>query len=396
MKAVSDDAAFRRFVRGWFQSNTPDAWRVSARNLSESEQIEWQREWLRVLSGPGFHAPHVPKDFGGGGYNLPERAVIYQEWARADAPNLSLYSVSLHHMPSTLLRAGTAQQRDKYIRRGLDGVIWCQGFSEPEAGSDLAALRSTAVRSTDRDGYVINGRKIWSSHAAHAQHCLLLVRTSNSGPKHAGITYVIADMTSSGVEVRPIKQSTGQEEFCEVTFDDVFVPTADRIGDEGEGWQIAQSTLSAERGPLALEIVERIDMARQCLRDGLRAGMPGDVIGREDDEVMLDMTTRSLALRSMALDMIETMSAPGAERGRSLSSVVKVASSDLMRQVVDYASLCDGLNSMTAEPHTPGTSWFSGHWIDDFINSWGWSISAGSNEIQRNIIARRVLKMPKE
>jgi alkylation response protein AidB-like acyl-CoA dehydrogenase len=393
----ADDAGFRQYVRRWFAENTPANWRAATPALDEAGQLEWQRDWLRTLSGVGFHAPHVPKEFGGGGYDLMSRAIIYEEWARAEAPALLLYSVSLHHMPSTLLNAGTQEQKDKYVRDGISGVVWCQGFSESEAGSDLAALRTTAVYSTERGGYVVNGRKIWSSHAAHASYCLLLARTSSDGPKQQGITYFIADMSSPGIATHPIVQSTGDKEFCEVTFDDVFIPEADRIGAEGQGWQIAQSTLSAERGPLALEIVERIDVARRGLRRELRDGGLGGGFGtdpaRADDDAVVAMSARSLALSCMAHDMIGTILTSG--RPSSLSSVVKVASSDLMRAVVDHASLYDGVESMVAHPLIPGTSWFSGHWFTDFIHSWAWSIGAGSNEIQRNIIADRVLGMPR-
>jgi alkylation response protein AidB-like acyl-CoA dehydrogenase len=386
-------ADFRQYVRHWFRANTPPGWQAEARALDEPGQIEWQRAWLRTLSHAGFHAPHVPKEFGGGGYDLPSRTIIYEEWARADAPALPLYSVSLHHMPSTLLHAGTPEQQQKYISGGLSGVVWCQGFSEPEAGSDLASLRTSAIRTPDGTGYKVNGRKIWSSHATDAAYCLLLARTSSDGPKHRGITYFIADMASPGIEVHPIMQSTGDKEFCEITFDDVFVPEENRIGAEGEGWRIAQSTLSAERGPLALEIVERIEVARRRLRKQVNAdGGTAAAIGVED-ESMADMLARSLALGAMAHDMIDTILTSG--RPSDLSSVVKVASSDLMRQVTDAASLVDGVGSMIAQPRTPGSSWFSGHWFTDFIQSWGWSIGAGSNEIQRNVIADRVLGMPK-
>jgi alkylation response protein AidB-like acyl-CoA dehydrogenase len=386
------DAEFRQYVRRWFNENTPAGWWSSSAGLDEAGQLAWQREWLRTLSAPGFHAPHVPQEFGGGGYDLRSRAVIYEEWARAEAPGLLLYSVSLHHMPSTLLKAGTPEQQQKYVRDGLSGTVWCQGFSEPEAGSDLAALRTSAVYDAERHGYFINGRKIWSSHAAHASYCLLLARTSSDGPKQRGITYFIADMASPGITVRPIVQSTGDREFCEVTFDAVFVPEADRIGAEGEGWQIAQSTLSSERGPLALEIVERIDVARRALRRGLRSGELGDP-ARADDDAVVAMAARSLALSCMAHDMIDTILTSG--RASSLSSVVKVASSDLMRQVVDHGSLADGISSMVEQPPVPGASWFSGKWFRDYVHSWAWSIGAGSNEIQRNIIADRVLGMPR-
>ena len=390
MTSSSSLDAFRERVRTWFGVNTPTDWTERMGALDEHGQMRMQRDWLALLATEGFQAPHVPTEFGGGGYDVASRAILFEEWARSGAPPLALFSVSLYHMPSTLLQAGTEEQQRRYIPGALAGEIWCQGFSEPDAGSDLASLRTRAVRTEDDSGYLVTGRKIWTSHAADASYCLLLARTSVEERRQAGITYMIVDMSDPGVSVRQILQSTRQEEFCEVTFDDVFVPASDVIGAEGDGWNVAQRTLSTERGPLALEIVERIDVGRRNLRDliGSDAGRAEEWSGE-----LVDMIARSQALRCMAGDLINQMAETGQVGG--LSSILKVASADFLRAVVGTGSIAAGEDSFMSPKPLLGTSWFSPHWMTDYINSWGWSIGAGSSEIQRNIIAERLLGMPK-
>ena len=189
--------------------------------------------------------PHWPAEWGGG-MSVPQQVVLYQELAAADAPRLVLAFVSIHHAASTLLAAGTDEQRRRHLPAILDGEIWCQGFSEPEAGSDLAALRTTARREGDR--FVVNGQKLWASGARHADWCLLLARSDPDAPKRRGISYFLLDMRSPGVDVRPIRNSLGDSHFCEVFLDDVVIPEANLVGPENAGWQVAQATLSAERG----------------------------------------------------------------------------------------------------------------------------------------------------
>ena len=195
----------------------------------------------------------------GGGMSVAEQIVLYQELAAHDAPRLVLAFVGIHHAASTLLVAGTDEQRQRHLPAILDGEIWVQGFSEPEAGSDLASLRTTARR--DGDAYVVNGQKLWASGGMHADWCLLLARTDPDAPKRNGISYFLLDMTTPGIDVRPIRNAIGDSHFCEIFLNDVEIPAANLVGAENAGWQVAQATLGAERGMTMLELAERLGNA---------------------------------------------------------------------------------------------------------------------------------------
>src|SRR4029079_10217824 len=191
--------------------------------------------------------------------SVPEQIVLYQELAAYDAPRLVLAFVGIHHAASTLLAAGSDEQRRQHLPAILDGEIWVQGFSEPEAGSDLASLRTSARRIGD--SYVVNGQKLWARGGVYADWCLLLARTDPDARKREGISYFLLDMTTPGVEVRPIRNAIGDSHFCEIFLDDVCIPAANLIGAENAGWQVAHATLGAERGMTMLELAERLGNA---------------------------------------------------------------------------------------------------------------------------------------
>ncbi len=212
----------RQEVRAWLQASVPTQWREAMTNCEQEAFVGAQRDWFHKLVKAGYATPHWPEGWPGGGRSLAEQKIIFEEVARADAPRLILYFVALYHAACTLFECGTQEQRDRYLPGILDGEIWCQGFSEPNAGSDLASLRTRAERQGDY--YVINGQKTWSTMAQYADRCLLLARTERAGPPQAGLTYLLLDMKSPGVTVRPIHQITGDDEFAEIFFDDVKVP----------------------------------------------------------------------------------------------------------------------------------------------------------------------------
>ena len=217
--------------------------------------VAFQRWWMAERSKVGLATPHWPKEYGGAGLTLRHLVAIADEMARADAPQARIFTISLIHMPGTLFPHGTEEQKRRYLPGVAKGELWCQGFSEPNSGSDLASLRTRAVR--DGDHYVINGQKIWSSSSMYADHCLLLTRTDPNAQKHRGITYFIMDMHAPGVEVRPIRQANGRSEFGELFLTDVRIPAENMIGAENNGWRIAQATLGSERGVIAFEGAER-------------------------------------------------------------------------------------------------------------------------------------------
>ncbi|MEY4721104.1 MAG: hypothetical protein RIQ46_829, partial [Pseudomonadota bacterium] len=244
MSEDSDLQALRAQVRAFLAEQAPRGWREASR--TQEDFVATQRQWFGKLVDAGYAIPHWPAEWPGGGRSLAEQKVIYEELAGADCPRLLLSFVSTYHAFATLHECANAEQKARYLPGILKGETWCQGFSEPGAGSDLAAIKTRAER--QGDVYVINGQKVWSTMAQYADHCLLLVRTSTEKAKQAGITYLLMDMKSPGVTVKPIHQIQGDEEFAEIFLDNVEVPVANRVGDEGAGWAVAQATLASERG----------------------------------------------------------------------------------------------------------------------------------------------------
>jgi alkylation response protein AidB-like acyl-CoA dehydrogenase len=301
-----------------------------------------------------------------------------------------LQFVSLHHAASTLLAAGTDEQKRQHLPAILDGEIWVQGFSEPEAGSDLAALRTAARRADNR--YVVNGQKLWASGAANADWCLLLARTDPDAPKRHGISYFLLDMRSPGVEVRPIRNAVGESHFCEIFLTDVEIPRANLVGPENAGWQVAQETLGAERGMTMLELAERLGNAgfRWLVEACARAGALGDSLVADR---LAAFETEIAALRAMTARLVashDTGSVSPAD-----ASIVKLYYSELLQRMTDFGLEVSGLSAHAVLRKPASSGWESGAWLLDFIGSWEWTIPGGSSEIQRTIIAERGLGLPR-
>lgn len=386
---------FRARVRSWLAENLPLDWQTKMLGAGEDEHVTFQRWWFRKLMEAGYGAPHWPKEWGGSGFSFAEQIVLYEEIARAGAPRLIHYFVALHHVPGTLLHWGTQAQRERHLPAVLSGEeIWCQGFSEPNAGSDLASLRTRAVR--DGDHYVVNGQKTWSSNAHHAQFCLLLARTDPSASKTHGISYFILDMATPGVTLRPIKQMTGASHFNEIFLDDVRIPAVNLVGPENEGWKVAQSTLSSERGLSVLELAERMRQGFGLLLADARApkdeGVPFD-----DDEIrrrLVDVHVRIDSLRVLVNNQLTAVM-----RGEAVGmapSIIKLYYSDLLRDFTDLGVAIGGIEAQYLQSVLMGGPNETGYWMQDFLYSWAWTISGGSSEIQRNIIAERGLGLPRE
>jgi alkylation response protein AidB-like acyl-CoA dehydrogenase len=391
---TGDLGPWRAEVRDWCRANIPADWRSAQTGASEDEFVAFQKAWFRQLRDAGWAVPHWPSEWGGG-MSTAEQAVLYQELAAHDAPRLVLAFVSIHHAAATLLQAGTDEQQRRHLPAILDGEIWCQGFSEPDAGSDLASLKARADR-TD-GGYVVNGQKVWASGAAHADWCLLLVRTSPSAPKREGISYLLMDMRTPGIDVRPIRQATGERHFCEIFLNDVHIPDSQRVGEENAGWRIAQATLSAERGLTMLELAERLGNAGfRWLVDACRAEGPG---GRPiDDPVVQDrlagFETEIAGLRSLCRTHVERVDSGTA--GPADASIVKLHYSELLQRMTGFGAEIVGVRGQTVLTKPRSSGWESGAWVLDFIGSWEWTIPGGSSEIQRTIIAERALGLPRE
>lgn len=377
---------FRAEVRQWCRDNIPADWRSAQTGVGEVEFVAFQRSWFATLHSAGYAVPHWPREWGGG-MSVADQVVLYQELAAHDAPRLVLAFVGIHHAASTLLAAGTEEQRRRHLPAILDGEIWVQGFSEPEAGSDLAALRTSARRVGD--SYVVNGQKLWASGAKHAQWCLLLARTDPDAPKRKGISYFLLDMASPGVQVRPIRNAVGDEHFCEIFLDDVVIAAANLIGPENGGWQVAQATLGAERGMTMLELAERLGCA------GFRWLVQA---APADDPVVADrlaqLETEITGLRVMCRQLVENVEAGTA--GPADASIVKLFYSELLQRLTDFGAEIGGLAAHTQLAKPASSGWESGSWVLDFIGSWEWTIPGGASEIQRTIIGERGLGLPRE
>lgn len=385
---MTDD--FRSHVRQWCRENIPADWRRSQTGVSESEFVDFQRSWFATLHSAGFAVPHWPAEWGGG-MSVADQAVLYQELAAHDAPRLVLAFVGIHHAAATLLAAGTQEQCRRHLPAIRDGEIWVQGFSEPEAGSDLASLRTTArrVKNDDVDGYLVNGQKLWASGARHAQWCLLLARTDPDAPKRKGISYFLLDMSSPGVQVRPIRNAVGDEHFCEIFLDDVLIPAANLIGAENAGWQVAQSTLGAERGLTMLELAERLGCAG--FRWLVQVAPKGDPVVADR---LAQLETEITGLRAMCRQLVHDVEAGRA--GPADASIVKLFYSELLQRVTDFGAEIGGPDAHTVLAKPASSGWESGAWVLDFIGSWEWTIPGGSSEIQRTIIGERGLGLPRE
>ncbi|QZY45294.1 MULTISPECIES: acyl-CoA dehydrogenase family protein [Mycolicibacterium] len=382
-------AQFRQQVRAWCRDHIPADWRDTQTGVGDEEFVRFQKAWFAELHSAGYAVPHWPAEWGGG-LPVDRQVVLYQELAAHDAPRLVLAFVGIHHAASTLLVAGTDEQRRRHLPAILDGEIWVQGFSEPEAGSDLAALRTTARRAGDE--FVVNGQKLWASGGMHADWCLLLARTDPDAPKRpgarksAGISYFLMDMTTPGVDVRPIRNAIGDSHFCEIFLDDVRIPAANLIGAENNGWQVAQATLGAERGLTMLELAERLGNA------GFRWLVQSAPV---DDPIVADrlagFETEITGLRGLCRQIVER----GAT-GPADASIVKLYYSELLQRLTDFAVEIGGPEAHTVLAKPMSSGWESGSWVLDFVGSWEWTIPGGASEIQRTIIAERGLGLPRE
>jgi alkylation response protein AidB-like acyl-CoA dehydrogenase len=382
----SDVESFRERARAWLAENVAEAPRDYGAILPPELAAEG-RAWQARLFDAGFAGIAWPTEYGGQGLDPDHDAAWFTECALAEVPPI-LNMVGCVLTGSALLTFGTPEQKARHLRPIISGErIWCQLFSEPDAGSDLAGLATRAER--DGDTYVVNGQKLWASGGRHADWCLLLARTDPKAPKRKGISYFLLDMTTAGVEVRPIRNAVGDSHFCEIFLNDVRIPAANLIGAENSGWQVAQATLGAERGMTMLELAERLGNAgfrwlvESCPKDD---PVVGDRLAQFETEIS--------GLRGLCRQLVEDVEASSA--GPADASIVKLYYSELLQRMTDFGAEIGGLAAHTELTKSASSGWESGSWMLDFIGSWEWTIPGGSSEIQRTIIAERGLGLPRE
>ena len=387
LKFSPEDEAYRLKLRTWLEANMP----AQEQPHDQDSAFEYRRDWQRKLHGVGWVGIHWPKEYGGQGATLIQQAIYAQETARARAPQPA-NGLGISIVGPTLIHHGTEDQKKRYIPKILNADdIWCQGFSEPNSGSDLASLQTKAV--LDGDEFVVNGQKIWTSLGQYADWCILLVRTDTDAPKHRGITFMLVDMQTPGITVRPLQQITGHAEFNETFFDNVRVPRENVVGEVNEGWRIAMTTLTYERGISTLSTQVRMQQNLEAMSNYARTTRSNGHTLSQDPVFRQQLAEAHIRVEIMLLNLYRGITAqlrgqpPGPE-----SSLAKLYWSELDKWMQELGMSLQG-------PYSQLT-WDSdyavpGDWQYNFLRSRAGTIYSGTSEIQRNIIGERVLGLPK-
>jgi alkylation response protein AidB-like acyl-CoA dehydrogenase len=391
-----EEEAFQKEFDAWLERNLPEGWDPSQYRLEDSwqEKAQMHREFQKTLYDGGYAGMNYPTAYGGQGKTLMEEVLVLETIA-STCIELWLTGIITHGMAApTILIWGNEEQKREFLPKCLDGThIWCQGFSEPNAGSDVVNVSTRAVR--ENGHYVVNGQKIWTSFANIADYCILLVRTDTDSPKHKGLSYLLMDMTLPGIEVRPIRQITGEADFNEVFLEDVRVPAEMLVGTEGQGWKIAITTLMFERavgdavmaGAFLRNVHNMIEMAGHIKRSG-KPVIHDPIFRQQLAQAFIEvMVLKHHGYRG--LSQLLKGGVPGPE-----GSIGKLLWSETNQKICEFAMEMQGPYSQIMH----GSPWAvqGGIWQYLFLRSKGNTIEAGTSEIQRNIIGERVLNLPKD
>jgi alkylation response protein AidB-like acyl-CoA dehydrogenase len=380
LRDTPEEAAFRTEVREFIEQNLPASSRERSARRFEDADLEWSRK----LGAAGYAGLTWPKEYGGAGAPYAHQAIFLEELARAEAPS-HLGVIGLGMAGPTIITWGTPEQKERYLAKILSAEeIWCQGFSEPDAGSDLAASRTRIEDMGDH--FLVNGQKVWSSFAHIADFCILVGLGDPDAPRYKNLTYLIVDMHAPGVEVRPLVQITGQPEFNEIFFTDVKVPKENILGGVGDGWQVAMTTLLHERGTLGFALSATLDVAVRKLialakERNVTDAVLRDRIAREWIELQALKYTNYRSLTALTKTGI-----PGPE-----GSASKLVWSENNQRLTKLALEILGSHAQL----TNGGGTADGYWQYQQLRSRGNTIEAGTSEILRNIVAERVLGLPR-
>ena len=391
LKLTAEELTFRNELRAWLEANVPTDW-SEWREKPLDESFPYLRAWQRKLYEGGWVAVSWPTEYGGRGATLMQQSIFWEEMARVNAPPMA-NALGLGLIGPTIIAYGTDSQKKRHIPKILSAEeIWCQGFSEPNAGSDLASLQTEAR--LDGDHYVVNGQKVWTSYGWVGDWCELVVRTDTTASKHKGLTVLLVDMKSPGVEVRPLRQMTGESEFNEIFFRDVRVPVENVLGKVNDGWNVAVSTLMHERGAYGARLVltfksninRLIELSRTVLRNG-RPAAQDPIIRQKLAQCFAEVEImRVNQLR--AFSRISATGVPGPE-----GSIQKLFWSELNQRIQQLAQEMLGPYGqlLAGDPHAVE----KGAWSYGYLRSRGNTIEAGTSEVQRNIIGHFVLGLPR-
>ena len=391
LNLTAEEKQFRDELRSWLEANVPKDW-SEWREKPIEESFPYLKAWQRKLYEGGWAAVSWPKEYGGRGASLMQQSIFWEEMARVEAPPMA-NSLGLGLIGPTIIAFGTDAQKKRYIPKILSAEeIWCQGFSEPNAGSDLASLLTEAR--LDGGDYVVNGQKVWTSYGWVGDWCELVVRTDANVPKHKGLTVLLIDMKSPGVEVRPLRQMTGESEFGEIFFRDVRVPKENVLGNVNDGWNVAVSTLMYERGSYGarLHLIFRrnigrlIELAHTLQRNG-RTAAQDPLIRQKLAQCYAEIEIMRLN-QMCAFSRITATGVPGPE-----GSIQKIFWSELNQRVQQVAQeLLGPYGQLQAgDPLAPD----KGIWAYGYLRTRGNTIEAGTSEVQRNIIGHFVLGLPR-
>lgn len=378
------EEAFRLELRAWLAANPPQGYDpVTFPQLEQNERFALQLDWQRQLHRGGWVGIHWPQAYGGRGATVMEQTIYRREMVRARLPEIANFMGTRIAGP-TLIHWGTEAQKQRYIPTILNGdEIWCQGYSEPGAGSDIASLQTRAVE--EGDDFIINGQKVWTSFAQYARFCLLLARTDPAAPKHKGISCFVVDMHTPGITVRPLRQINGDMEFNEVFFDNVRVPKENLVGGQNQGWPVMLTTLMFER--VTFDVLSPVEsVIAQLVEVGRRTA--GDSSVRHQ---VARFYTELQAIKYTSLRQLTRQlrgEPPGPE-----SSVVKLAASELNQRVVMFATALLGSAGqvMSDTAHAEDGD----YWMHCALSTHLYTIAGGTSEIQRSILGERVLGLPK-
>jgi alkylation response protein AidB-like acyl-CoA dehydrogenase len=392
LRYTAAEQQFRSELREWLGDVLPGLGPEPHREDWDARRA-WDTGWQRRLHDAGYAGINWPKEFGGRGATPTEHLIFIEETERARAPYVGMNFVGLLHAGPTLIAEASDEQKAFHLPGILTGEhVWCQGFSEPNAGSDLASLRCRAVR--DGDDYVINGQKIWTSYGHMADYCEMLVRTDTEAPKHKGISWLIVPMDTPGIDIRPLETMEGTAEFCEVFFDDVRIPVANRVGDENDGWRVAMVTLSFERGTAFVsDVLESMELVRDVAE--LAKTITSNGATRWEDAGLRREIGR-IAAQFDALWALTKRNISQAQRTGLVGvggNVFKIAWSDLRQhlgdvtmRLLDRASL--SLDDVSELP--------TGRHVHARFYAISMTIAAGTSQVNRNIVGERVLGLPKD
>lgn len=376
----AEDIEFRRQARSWLEQHVPKTPRPSEVKAAG----EYDRAWQRTLYDHGWAGVNWPKEYGGLGLSSTRQMIWFEELARARAPAMNSMLIALMHAGPTLIARGTEAQKAFHLPRILRGEsVWCQGFSEPGAGSDLAALKTRGV--IEGDELVVTGQKMWTSFAHYADYQELLVRTDPTSSRHRGLTWVICDMRTPGIEIRPLRNMMGEHHVNMVFYDNVRIPLSNVVGEIGDGWSVAMSTFAFERGITFLpEQIEMLEKVQSLIEMVVHEGKASPDLTRKLARLKAD----TLALRAMtiaSMSQIDRTGQPGNE-----ASMLKLFVTSTYKALNEVAAEALGWRFLEY-----GQDRTSNRWTYEFMWSWVLTIAGGSSQIQREIIADRVLGLPR-